>query len=112
MEVRRDESGAVLVLAAGCLVVLLGLSALAIDIGVGHTQQRQIQNAADAAALGAAQDLVPSPTMKESTAVTDAQNLAGENLPKDTLNWAGCVDTEHLAVLAPSTQCISFASDG
>ena len=97
MRTRRDESGSILLLTALLLVTLLGISALAIDIGIAHVNERNTQNGADAAALGAAQDLAKvSGTPQLSTAVADAQALAAQNLPKDNLVWPGCVDTGHL----------------
>jgi Flp pilus assembly protein TadG len=50
-----DERGAVAVLTAILLVVLLGMSALVIDVGSGYHERRVLQNGADAAALAVAQ---------------------------------------------------------
>lgn len=52
-----DESGVVLVLLAVGLVVFLAVAAVAIDLGVGYASSRQMQNAADAAALAGAQEM-------------------------------------------------------
>jgi Flp pilus assembly protein TadG len=49
-----DESGQTLVLAAVCMVTLVGMLALSIDAGLLRYQKRQIQTMADAAALAAA----------------------------------------------------------
>lgn len=54
MNRRRDESGSVVVLVALLAVFLLGMSAFVADFGVAYANKRQIQTAADAAALGAA----------------------------------------------------------
>lgn len=51
---RRDESGAIAVLTGLVLVILLGMCAFTADIGVAYVNKRQLQTAADAAALGAA----------------------------------------------------------
>ncbi len=51
----RDESGAVLVFVAVCLVVLLGMVALTVDLGRAVAIKRDMVNAADAAALAGAQ---------------------------------------------------------
>ena len=53
----RDDSGAILVLFALMLVVMLGFSALVIDLGMARSKKRQIQNTADSSALAAAQVL-------------------------------------------------------
>jgi Flp pilus assembly protein TadG len=51
---RDDESGAVLVFVALCLVVLLGMTALTVDLGRAVAIKRDMVNAADAAALAGA----------------------------------------------------------
>jgi hypothetical protein len=50
----RDDSGAIAVVVALLLVTLVGLSAFTADLGVAYVNKRQLQTAADAAALGAA----------------------------------------------------------
>jgi len=50
----RDEGGQVVVIVALMFVVLLGFSALAIDVGRYYAERRYIQDAADAAALACA----------------------------------------------------------
>ena len=47
----REESGQSLVLAAAAMVVILGMAAMAIDVGMFLQERRDLQNAADAAAL-------------------------------------------------------------
>ncbi len=51
---RDDQRGAVAIYMAVIFVVLIGFAALAIDIGNALATQRQMQSAADAAALGGA----------------------------------------------------------
>ncbi len=64
MNVRRgirrleDESGVGMVIVVVALVALLGLSALAIDVGMVWASRTQLQNAVDAAALAAAADMI------------------------------------------------------
>lgn len=77
-----DERGAVLVIAAIILVVILGMAALAIDIGSYYQAQRQAQSAADAGALAAGQDLATNP----SAAATDGTNYATTNFPGSTVS--------------------------
>ncbi|MGZ6340019.1 MAG: pilus assembly protein TadG-related protein, partial [Candidatus Limnocylindrales bacterium] len=55
---RDPQAGQALVLVAISLVVLLGMAAVAIDAGRFLTQRRFVQNAADAAALAAANVVV------------------------------------------------------
>jgi hypothetical protein len=51
----RDERGAVAVIVALLMVALLGAAAFAVDVGAMDSERAQLQNAADAAALGVAQ---------------------------------------------------------
>lgn len=54
----RDEKGAAAVIVALMITVLLGLAALVIDVGYLYEIRRQLQSAADAAALAACQEMV------------------------------------------------------
>jgi len=53
-----DDRGAVALLVAAMLVVILGLAALVVDLGLARDQSRVAQNAADAGALAAATCMV------------------------------------------------------
>jgi hypothetical protein len=100
---QRDERGVVLVVTALLLVVLLGIAGFAIDLGYAYEQRRQVQNSADAAALGAAQDL-PDLTATEGSAKT----LSHTNLPNGSFPWSTCNDSSPLDVSAPDTPCVSY----
>lgn len=63
----KDEDGAVVVIVALALVVLLGCMALVVDAGVMYVNRSNMQNVADAAALAGAQDL-PNKVNAEATA--------------------------------------------
>lgn len=54
---KRGESGQTLILVAVLLIVLLGFTALAIDVGSLYGERRIMQNAADGAALAGAEEL-------------------------------------------------------
>ena len=54
---KEEEDGAVMVLVAISMTVLLGFAALAVDFGQMAARKQYMQNAADAAALAVAQDL-------------------------------------------------------
>jgi hypothetical protein len=51
----RDETGAMTVVVAIVMTVVLGMAALVIDIGAAEARKAQLQDAADAAATGIAQ---------------------------------------------------------
>jgi Flp pilus assembly protein TadG len=76
----QDESGVVLVVVAIMMVAILGMAALAIDVGSFYQAQRQAQAAADAGALAASQDLPGS----GASALTDGTTYATTNYPGAT----------------------------
>jgi hypothetical protein len=73
----RDGSGQVLVLFALAIVVLLAAAGLAFDIGRFYSERRFLQNAADAAALAAANSLVRGSSI--ATADADARAILSRN---------------------------------
>ena len=50
----RNERGQTMIQLALALVVLMGIGALAVDVGMGYLERRRMQNAADAGALAGA----------------------------------------------------------
>ena len=54
MKLFREESGQTVVLTAFCMTILLGFTALAVDVGMMFRAKRSLQSAADAAAVAAA----------------------------------------------------------
>lgn len=72
------ERGQVLVMVAVLLVVLLGFTGVAIDLGRQNAEQRHIQTAADAAALAACRALIDGAS--DAAAATAARNVARINL--------------------------------
>ena len=74
------ERGAVSVLVALLMVVLLGFAALAIDVAMLYSERVQLQNGADAAALGIAQTCAETPPSALcSTSSVVATDLANSN---------------------------------
>ena len=74
---RRDESGQALILFALGLAVLLGMAALTIDVGLAYVARRDMQNAADAAALAGADVLLEG--QSSGVAKNAARDLALQN---------------------------------
>lgn len=62
----RSDSGQTLVLVALMIIVLLGVAALAIDVGSLYGERRNMQNAADAAALAGAGELCLGRTYEQA----------------------------------------------
>ncbi|HEV2388211.1 MAG TPA: TadE/TadG family type IV pilus assembly protein [Candidatus Acidoferrales bacterium] len=85
---RRNRRGAVLFLVAAGLVVLLGVMALAIDLGMMYVARNEAQRASDAAALSGAEAFVTSGCLaagcsaggpQEPQARAQAQLLGAQN---------------------------------
>lgn len=66
-----SRNGSVLVLTAAMLVVLLGITALAVDYGYLLVVRRELQNAADAAALAGASQLVDDDALTGQGSMTE-----------------------------------------
>lgn len=75
---RKNERGAVAVITAFSLVVLLGFAAIAIDVGMLYQERAELQSGADAAALAIAQDCAAGRT-NCSTPADTAHALANAN---------------------------------
>ena len=80
---RRDEKGVVIVLMAAFVVGIVGMAALVVDIGAILDEKRQLQNGADAAALGLAQHIGQTcpitPTCSPIALQSAAESLARQN---------------------------------
>jgi Flp pilus assembly protein TadG len=80
-KVVTKKDGQVLILAALCIMVLLGFTAFAIDIGSAYVAKSDLQNATDASALAGAKDILST-----DIAISTAFNYAVENGLKVTQN--------------------------
>jgi hypothetical protein len=76
MRARNSERGQLLPIFAVMLVVIVGMAALAVDVGYWRYRQRLMQTAADAAAIAGADEL-KYPALADS--VTAAKNDAAAN---------------------------------
>jgi len=70
----KDESGQALVIVAASIVLLFGVTAFSVDLGMAYNAKAELQAAADAAALAGAQDL-PNAAL----AIETAKSYAGFN---------------------------------
>jgi Flp pilus assembly protein TadG len=111
---RLDDAGAVAILTAVLAVVLFGLAAFVVDLGLARDNRRQAQNTADAAALAAANALYASdaPRLNQpgniEAAVDAAEAYAAENYGTTAAEWASCTADDPLPIAADTTNCISF----
>lgn len=81
----RNEAGQVFVLFALALPVLLGLSAIVVDVGGLFVQKRTLQSATDAAALAAASDLATTTSCTDDCIAALTRRYSGLNTGPATL---------------------------
>lgn len=74
----REEAGQALVLMVLAMVVLIGITGFAVDVGHAYLVQRQLQAGVDAAALAGAQEL-PDPAAVTSVAQTYSATPSDKN---------------------------------
>lgn len=84
----QGERGAVAVLTALVLVVLLGFAAIAIDVGMLYQERAELQSGADAAALAVAQDCAKGLDCTGPLAHPRAQEMAERNAKDGAANAA------------------------
>lgn len=92
----RAEQGATAIFVAAALLLLMGMAAIAIDVGAGFNERRQNQTAADVAALaGALENLGDDAAVRGAVFELVADNLTRTYSPTDwQAQWESCMDTE------------------
>jgi hypothetical protein len=116
---RNDERGAALIMVALTMVVLLGITAFVVDLGMGYNERRASQTSADAAALGGIQYI----GISQAKATEEAIEVARESLRATysdsdwDAQWAtsaapanGCPAAlpSGYATFGPGTRCVMF----
>jgi len=99
MKIFNEESGSMTVLTSLSLGVLMGGMALAIDVGSMHYRQRQLQTAADAAAIAAGLEIGNC----SNTVCTNMKTAAAQALKEDGATTS---------TLTPTTGCTVPSSTG
>jgi Flp pilus assembly protein TadG len=120
----RHEDGAVLIITALMLVVLLGFVGLTVDLGTLYVERRHAQTAVDVASLSGSQfgrDLGGTEAMQAINA--EVQRMMAENLGVTATDWALCADSDAFSTTAPAgthpdtgdaavaTPCVSFTQN-
>jgi uncharacterized membrane protein len=101
-----DETGQMIVLTLLCMTILTGFLALAIDVGIMFRARRQMQTAADSAALAAALDFLYN--QSNSSAVTAGKAASATNGYTDGNNGT-VVKINMPPKSGPNTTCNSCA---
>lgn len=87
---RDEDDGAIAVIVAVLMVAIVGLAAIAIDVGALYSERRQLQNGTDAAVLAVAEDCASGDVEAACDAgpqgdrVTTAQTFANRNAKDGT----------------------------
>lgn len=103
----KEESGQVFVLFAVVLAVLLGISALSLDLGFSYMTKSELQKAADSAALAGAQELPDDPTQASAYAKTYATSNGVKASDNMTIAVGG--DNKSITVTINRTSPTFFA---
>jgi Flp pilus assembly protein TadG len=119
---RRDRRGGVLAVIGISLPVLLGITALSVDVGVWYNARRGYQTAADSAAIGGAWARVKGVSLVTSTAEADAArngftasgtSVMTVNNPPTSGPNAGRLDAVEVIITVPeSTMLASLVFSG
>jgi Flp pilus assembly protein TadG len=75
----RASKGQILILFAFFLTAMVGVLALAVDLGVSFTERRAMQNSADAAALAGARIVAKAASTSGLTALPNVTTVANQN---------------------------------
>ena len=108
-----SDSGSVAVMVAVSLVVILGMMALAIDVGQLRLAKQRLQMVADAAALAGALEIPDCSTANCSTLTTAAQDALTENNFTGSTLLTNCATsgTTALMVTVNNGPCALGAAD-
>jgi Flp pilus assembly protein TadG len=115
MRFLREESGQTLVLTAVCLTLLMGMMALAVDVGYLQYQQCRLQTAADSAAIAGGLELGNcSQTVCANMKTAAAQALKEDGITTSTITpTSSCTvsASTNLAMIINVGPCVLGASD-
>jgi hypothetical protein len=110
----RNESGQVIIIAALSMTVVLGLVALATDIGVLFRERELLQNAADSAAVAGAAELnygdwkFAAQTDSSQNGITDKVNGAVVTINNPPLSGPNAGDTGYVEAIVSQPQSTFF----
>ena len=106
-----EDRGATAILVAISMVVLLGIAAIAIDLGAGFNERRQDQTASDLAAVAGALSFGNKSAMVSQALVVARANL--ETSYTDTewqAMWQSCTDPGRSAAFLPMSEPSSWGA--
>jgi hypothetical protein len=105
----REERGQTFVITAIFMLMLVGMSALVLDVGSWFREKRQLQSTADAAALAGAQVLPTDWSTAKSLALEYAGKNGGNVLSADVTSSTTYVNGDTISVAAKSDKSGIFS---
>jgi hypothetical protein len=102
------EHGQMLMVIALLLPMLLGMTAMAVDLGAYASERRNLQNDADAIALAAAQDLPDAAAVQSSAASWEAKNGVDPGTAIVSVTVSGGTTTPQVKVQITRTHKFAF----
>jgi Flp pilus assembly protein TadG len=115
---QENERGAVAILVAASLMMLMGFAAMTVDVGAAFGERRQDQSASDMAAMVAVQFARGSsnPATAADNGATQAIAVANSSLdnPPTIAEWGSCVDPNRPAEytrVSGVSDCVSFTNN-
>ncbi len=116
---RADERGAILVLSAVALTVIMALVALSVDLGNLAQAKQHARNAAEDAVLAGVVDLAPlgpggggNVATQEAAAVSDAESYLLDNYHIASPDWDSCGSFPAGISAYPGANCFGFFAAG
>jgi hypothetical protein len=112
----NDESGQTIILAALCMPLLLGFVGLAVDAGLMFRAEREMQTAADSAAIAGAEELNYGDVTAAAKAdaarngVTDGKNGATVTVNNPPLSGPSAGNSGSVEVIVSTSQTTYFMS--
>jgi hypothetical protein len=88
----NHERGATAVLVAATMIVLIGMAAIAIDVGAGFNERRQDQTAADLSVMAGAINSVNGGTAVRTQVLDLAERNLSYTSAEEQALWENCVD--------------------
>lgn len=111
---RRNEAGAILILASAMSICMLLIASIVVDIGAQRARRAQYQSVADGAALMALYQINHGVSFADAS--ENVIDYVNRNLGLTAAAWENCGDAKELNIapqlVAHNNHCISFQAAG
>lgn len=110
---RRRQKGAISILAAVSIAVVMGIAALTVDIGHTFLVRRDLQKAADMSSLSALSDLGNATAVAQNIALTNNADLTADNVTVVTgiYDWSARSFTPSVATSGLNSVQVTVGTD-